>query len=164
MPWWRHRTGTAWWEEIAPAVLEFPSQDGAPVGKFIEAVRAVASTAPPADPDNLSGMSIDFDHYLWRCPSIRKVAVSSSSDPARQLTARCLAERAASPRRVAEEITQAWLRDLRYSCWEAHSLRITPTEVELHAATQIDKGGYFITAVIIVEWTESADTLLGKAA
>jgi hypothetical protein len=81
MPWWRHRTGTAWWEEIAPAVLELPSQDGAPAGEFIEAVRAVASTAPPADPDNLSGMSIDFDNYLWRCPSIRKVAVSSSSDP-----------------------------------------------------------------------------------
>ena len=151
--WWRRRTGTAWWEEVPPAVLEFAAQDSMPASEFIAAVQAVAGTAPPADPDNLSGMSIDFDHYLGRCPSIRKVAISSSPDPARQLTARCLAERAASPGRVADEITRAWLRDLRYSYWEAHSVRTTATSVELHVATQPGKRDYFITATIIVEWT-----------
>jgi len=55
--WWRRRTGTAWWEETAPAVLDFAAQDGAPASEFIAAVRAVAGTAPPADPNNLSGMS-----------------------------------------------------------------------------------------------------------
>jgi hypothetical protein len=162
--WWRRRTSTSWWEEIAPTMLDFAAQDGMPASEFIAAVRAAAGTAPPADPDNLSGMLIDLDHYLRRCPSIRRVAVSSSPDPARQLTARCLAEHAASPRRVAEEITRAWLRDLRYSYWETHSVRIAPTSVELHVATQIDKDGYFITAVIIVVWTESADVSTGHAA
>ncbi|WP_164842603.1 CPCC family cysteine-rich protein [Actinoplanes solisilvae] len=133
-------------------------EGGLPGAEFIAAVRAIAGAAPAADPDNLSGISIDFDHYLWRCPSIREVAVSSSADPARPLTARCLAESSASPRRVAEEITQAWQRDLRYAYWETHSVRITSTSVELHAATQVDKDGYFITAVILVGWSKPADT------
>ena len=152
--WWRRRAGAAWWEEIAPAVLEFDEADGAPIAAFVEAVRVVAAAAPPADPDNLSGMAIDFDHYLWRCPSIQQVAVSTSSEPGRQLTARCLADPAASPQRVAAEIKQAWLRDLRYSYWETHSLRSTPTSVELDVATMIGEGGYYITGSIIVGWAE----------
>lgn len=140
--------------EIAPAVLEFDEADGAPIAAFVEAVRVVAAAAPPADPDNLSGMAIDFDHYLSRCPSIQQVAVSTSSEPGRQLTARCLADPAASPQRVAAEIKQAWLRDLRYSYWETHSLRSTPTSVELDVATMIGEGGYYITGSIIVGWAE----------
>ncbi|MDQ0363975.1 hypothetical protein J2S42_000644 [Catenuloplanes indicus] len=31
-------------------------------------------------------MAIDFDQYLWRCPSIPKVIVCSSADPACRLT------------------------------------------------------------------------------
>jgi hypothetical protein len=147
--WWRRRAGTAWWEEAAPAgVLEFDE----PNAGFADAVRAVAAVAPPADPDNLSGMAMDFDHYLWRCSSIRTVTVSSGPDPVRQLTARCLAERSASPHLVAHEITEAWLRDLRYSYWEAHSLRIAPTSVHLDVATRIDGDGYFIAGTIVVEW------------
>jgi hypothetical protein len=41
--------------------------------------------------------------------------MSTSTDPGRQLTARCLAGRAASPSRVAAEITHARLRDLRHA-------------------------------------------------
>jgi hypothetical protein len=152
--WWRRRAGTAWWQEVTPAVLKFDEADGAPTAAFVEAVRVVAAAAPPADPDNLSGMAIDFDHYLWRCPSIRQVMVSTGRDPGRQLTARCLADRAASPQRVADEIKHAWLRDLRYSYWETHSLRSTPTSVELDVATMISEGGYYITGSIIVEWAE----------
>jgi len=84
-------------------------------------------------------------------------AADSSSDPARQLTARCLAERAASPHRVAAEIKEAWLRDLRYSYWEAHLLRVNPASVELDVATRIGEDGYFITGTIIVTWSDSAD-------
>jgi hypothetical protein len=94
-------------------------------------------------------MAIDFDHYLWRCPSIREVMVSSSPDPARQLTARCLLEQASSPRRVAAEIEEVWLRDLRYQHWEAHLLRVTPTSVDLDVATQISEDGYYVTGSII---------------
>ncbi|WP_236028163.1 hypothetical protein [Paractinoplanes lichenicola] len=122
--------------------------------RFAEAVRAVAAMAPPADPDNLSGMAVDFDHYLWRCPSIRHVDVTAGEDPARLLTAHCQAEQAASPERVAAEIEQAWLQDLRYADWETHFLRVTSTSVRLAVATMIDKAGYYITGSIIVGWTE----------
>jgi hypothetical protein len=146
--WWRRRAGTAWWEEVASAVLRFDDGEDA---VFVEAVRAVAAVAPPADPDNLSGMEVDFDHYLRRCPSIREVTVRSRPDPVRQLTARCLAEPAASPHRVAAEIEEVWLRDLQYGYWEAHALRVTAASVRLDVATRIDEDGYFIAGAIIVE-------------
>lgn len=156
--WWRRRAGTAWWEAVTPTVLAFGGEDDTRVTEFIDAVRAVAAAAPPADPENLSGMAIDFDHYLRRCPSIRQVTVSSSPDPARQLTAHCLAEQAASPHHVAAEIEEVWLRDLRYQHWEAHLLQITPTSVELHAATMTNNDGCYITASIITRWSAGADT------
>jgi hypothetical protein len=156
--WWRRRAGTAWWEEATHAAVGLDEEDGAKSAEFIDAVRAVAAAAPPADPDNLSGMATDFDHYLWRCPSIRTVTVSTDPDPARQLTARCLAEPAASPNRVAGEIKEVWLQDLRYSYWEAHSLQLTPTSVRLDVITKIDENGYYITGSIIVGWAEPADT------
>jgi hypothetical protein len=135
--------------------------DDSQVAAFREAVRAVAATASPADPGNLSGMSIDFDAYLWRCPSIREVSVSSSRDPACQLTAHCLPEPTASPRRVAAEITATWLNDLRYRHWEAHVLRATATSVKLDVATRISADGYYITGSIIVTWATSASATGG---
>ncbi|GIE85966.1 CPCC family cysteine-rich protein [Actinoplanes regularis] len=163
MYWWRRRSGKAWWEEVTPVAPRFDGQDGATAAAFVDAVSAVAAMAQPADPDNLSGMEIDFDHYLWRCPSIRRVTVESSPEPARQLTARCLAEQAASPHRVATEIKDAWLRELRYSYWEAHLLRVNATSVELDVATQVEANGYFITGTIIVKWSDSADAAVVRA-
>jgi hypothetical protein len=50
--WWRRRIGTAWWENVAPAVLQCDEPDGVPDAAFIDAVRAVsdspaATSAPP---------------------------------------------------------------------------------------------------------------------
>ncbi|MFV2088288.1 CPCC family cysteine-rich protein [Micromonospora sp. LOL_021] len=140
--WWRRRRGQTWWEDpqaIEPQ--EHPTEAADPTA-FAAAVRAVASVAPPADPDNLSGMSTDFDHYLLRCPSIREVAVNTTPESAQQITAFCLAEPAASPMRVALEVEQIWLSDLRYSYWEVHRLEILATYVNLEVATQIDEDGY----------------------
>ena len=131
-----------------PRLVDDPDLTG-----FAEAVRAVASVAAPADPDNLSGMSIDFDYYLGQCASIREVTVTTGPAPARQITAVCLAEPAASPTRVAQEIEQAWLRDLRYRHWEVHRLRTTATQVELDVVTRVDEDGYYITALITVRWS-----------
>jgi hypothetical protein len=126
--------------------------DDAEVGAFHEQVRLIAAGAPPADSDNLSGMSLDFQVYLGMCPSIREVTVAGGSDPARQLTARCLAEPAASPHRVGTELRDVWLRKLRYRHREANLLRSTPATVELDVATKISPTGYFITGLIVVSW------------
>ncbi|RAO38309.1 hypothetical protein ONO23_01060 [Micromonospora noduli] len=161
--WWRRRTARAWWEDVTPSALTYGDGGDSRVTEFVAAVRAAADATPPADPDNLSGMAIDFDHYLWRCRSIRQVTVSSSADPARQLTAHCLAEQAASPHQVAAELEEVWLRDLRYQHWEAHLLQITPTSVGLHVATMNSQGGYYITASIITRWSGSAIAPAGAA-
>ncbi|WP_433553403.1 hypothetical protein ACQP08_09210 [Micromonospora zamorensis] len=97
-------------------------------------------------------MSIDFDHYLSRCPSIREVTVTTAPDPAQQITAACIAEPAASPMCVAGEVKQTWLRDLRYRHWEAHRLSTTARTVELDVATRVDEDGYYITGLIVVRW------------
>lgn len=156
--WWRRRAATLWWQEVTPGVPEFDEADSAQAAAFVDAVRSIAAAAPPADPDNLSGMAIDFDHYLWRCPSIRRVTVSTSADPNRQLTAHCLAEQAASPQQVATEIEQIWLRDLRYAYWETHALRVAATSVRLDVATMISEADYYITGSIIVSWAEPRDS------
>ncbi|MEV1319990.1 CPCC family cysteine-rich protein [Micromonospora arborensis] len=150
--WWRRRTGRTWWDDIPAIGLPEPPVDDADPTGFAEAVRAVASVATPADPDNLSGMSIEFDHYLFQCPSIREATVTTGPDPAQQITAVCIAEPAASPMRVAQEIEQTWLRDLRYRHWEAHRLHTTATTVELDVATRVDEDGYYITGLIVVRW------------
>lgn len=156
--WWRRRPGTAWWEETPPVPPTIAEPSASQIAAFHEAMRTVAAQVPPAEADNLSGMAMDFDHYLWIRPSIREVTVSSSPDPARQLTARCLAEPAASPQRVAAEIREAWLRHLRYRYWEAHLLRFTATSVELEVVTRSSadgETGYYITALIVVTWAPS---------
>jgi hypothetical protein len=66
--------------------------------------------------------------------------------------------KAASPQRVAAEIKQAWLRDLRYTYWETHALRVTPTSLQLDVATMISEGDYYITGSINVGWAEPTDT------
>jgi hypothetical protein len=112
----------------------------------------ISSAGAVVSPDDLSGMAIDFDHYLGRLPSIRRVTVSSSPDPARQLTARCVARRSASARQIAREITKAWRRDLRYRYAEAHELRLTREAVELEVVTRIGPGDYVITGLVVVTW------------
>lgn len=148
--WWRRRRGRFWREEMQAVE---PPVDDADLTAFAEAVRAVAAVATPADPDNLSGMAIDFDHYLAQCPSIREVTVTTAPDRAPQITAACLAEPATSPVRIAQEVEQIWLRDLRYRHWEVHRLRTTPTSVELEVATRVDEDGYYITGLIMVQWS-----------
>jgi hypothetical protein len=81
------------------------------------------------------------------------VEMVSSTDPGRQLTARCVAQPFASPRVVADDITRAWMEDLRYRYWEAHSLRMLPTSVELDVVTQIGDGEYYNTGLIVVAWS-----------
>ncbi|WP_327008845.1 CPCC family cysteine-rich protein [Dactylosporangium sp. NBC_01737] len=155
--WWRRRPGRAWWDDVPTVNFAVSPEGDTDAAAFAAAVDAVASVAPPADPDNLSGMSIDFDYYLWRCSSIRKVTVTTTPDPGRQLTAVCVAEPAASPARVAYEIKETWLRDLRYHYWEAHWLRVTATSVELDVATCVDEDGYYITGLIVVRWSSTRD-------
>ncbi|WP_239145206.1 CPCC family cysteine-rich protein [Actinoplanes couchii] len=146
--WWRRRPGTLWWEEPGPRPED--AGDG-PADDFAEAVRAVAAF-PPATADNLQGMAVDFDHYLWECPSIRDVVVVSGPDPDRQLTAHCRAESASAPHRVAADVEQVWTRDLRYVHWEAHRVRLEPASVILDAVTVSSENGYRITATIVVTW------------
>ncbi|TQJ23627.1 hypothetical protein FBZ33_3933 [Micromonospora sp. A202] len=52
--------------------------------------------------------------------------------------------------RVAGEVKETWLRDLRYRHWEVHRLRTTATTVELHVATRVDQISYYITGLIVV--------------
>ncbi|MFV2095748.1 barstar family protein [Micromonospora sp. LOL_014] len=54
--------------------------------------------------------------------------------------------------RVALEVEQIWLSDLRYSYWEVHRLEILATYVNLEVATQIDEDGYYISGLIAVRW------------
>ncbi|MGI5522484.1 CPCC family cysteine-rich protein [Micromonospora sp. CA-259024] len=150
--WWRQRRGRAWWGDEQAVDLPEPMDDTEPTA-FSEAVRAVAAVAVPADPDNLSGMAIDFDHYLARCPSIREVTVTTATNWDQQITAVCIAEPATSPARVAQQVEQTWLRDLRYGHWEVHRLRTTAVSVELDVATRVDEDGYYITGLIVVRWS-----------
>jgi hypothetical protein len=140
--WWRRRDTTSWWSETTPVAVAVTDDGGELAAGFAGAVLDMAATVPQADPDNLSGMEVDFDHHLRRSPSIRNVTVTRGPDPTRQLTALCVAEPAASPQRIANEIKEVWLHDLQYQYREAHLLRTTATTVEMDVATQSGKGGY----------------------
>ena len=151
--WWRHRPRPAWWDSVTPVEPILDDGDGdARAAAFAEAVREAAEAAPPADPDNLSGMSIDFDHYLWSCPAVREVRVTSGADPARQLTAVCTADPAASPGAVGEQLVHVWTTALQYGFWEAHLLRIMPGSVVLDVVTRPDPDSYYITGRIVARW------------
>lgn len=147
--WWRRRTGTTWWTGSVPSLLNEAVPDDA---AFADAVRAATTGLRPADGNNLAGMSMDFDAYLWRCPSIREVAVTSGPNPARQVVARCVAHPWAAPAVVADELLRAWLDDLRYQHWEAHLLRHTPVSVRLDVATKPSEAGYVVTGLIVAVW------------
>jgi hypothetical protein len=58
---------------------------------------------------------------------------------------------------VAEQITTARLRDLRYSFRDTHRLRQTAARVELDFATQSGEHGIFVTGLISVQWARSPE-------
>ncbi|GIG63575.1 hypothetical protein Lfu02_79470 [Longispora fulva] len=150
--WWRHRDPAAWRRD-APVPLTV-DDDTSQALQFAEAVRQMTSAVSPADRDNLSGMAMDFDCYLWHCPTLDTVTVTvtTSSDPARQITAACTAHRSASPALVAQDLRNVWLNYLRYQYREAHLLRQTATTVELDCITQASEDTYYITGLITVRW------------
>ncbi|WIX76717.1 hypothetical protein QRX50_35500 [Amycolatopsis carbonis] len=120
---------------------------------FEDVKTLIMSSALASAGDNLDGMTLDFDYYLiYTCSSLADGTITKTADPNQLLIAACTAHRDATPTLVAEEITTAWLRDLRYGFRETHRLRQTTTRVELDFATQTSEHGIFVTGLITVQW------------
>lgn len=120
---------------------------------FEDVKTLIMSSASPSTGNNLIGMMMDFDHYvLGTCSSLANGTVTQTADPDRLIVADCTAHRDATPTLVAEQITSAWARDLRYRFRETHRLRQTAMRVELDFATQSGERGIFVTGLITVRW------------
>ena len=123
---------------------------------FEDGKNLIMSSASPSTGDSLDGMALDFDYYLlYACSSLASGTITTTTDPDQLLIAACTAHRDATPTLVAEQITTAWLRDLRYSFRDAHRLRQTTTRVELDFATQTSERGIFVTGLVTVQWPAS---------
>ena len=59
---------------------------------------------------------------------------------------------------LATELERIWLRDLRYSYFEAHVITIGEQRVHRDAVTQIAPDDFYVTASIIAEPPQSANT------
>ncbi|MFF0123772.1 hypothetical protein ACFYP7_31325 [Micromonospora arida] len=60
----------------ACGILAVGAEGDPRVTELTDATRAVAAAAPPAAPEDLSGIAMDFEHHLRHCPSIRQVNLS----------------------------------------------------------------------------------------
>ena len=106
--------------------------------------------------DDLHGMAIDFDACLWHSPLIKEVSVRRTGDTNNLINATCQAMPGCSMVELAAELERVWLRDLRYSSFEAHVITAGERGVHLDAVTQIDPDGFYVTASIVAETAQSA--------
>lgn len=122
-------------------------------GLFEQEKNRIMASASASAGDSLDGMVIDFEYYLvYTCPSLAEGTITATQDPSCLIVAACIALPDAKPASVAEEISAAWQRDLRYGFGDAHQLRQTPTAVALDFATLTEEGGIYVTGTIAVRW------------
>ncbi|OPG11923.1 hypothetical protein [Microbispora sp. GKU 823] len=119
--------------------------------EFAAAKQRVMSESLPSDGNDLDGMALDFDAYLWHSPLISQVVVRLTGDTSHLITAECQATPRCSVTEIAEELERIWLRDLRYRYFEAHTVATNERGVRLDAVTQIAEGGFFVTAAVVAD-------------
>lgn len=124
--------------------------------EFAAVKQRVMGESFPSAGDDLDGMAIDFDAYLWHSPLIKEVSVRRTGDTNNLITATCQAVPGCSMVELAAELERVWLRDLRYSSFEAHVIAAGERGVHLDAVTQIAPGGFYVTASILAETSQSA--------
>nr|WP_062338042.1 hypothetical protein [Herbidospora sakaeratensis] len=119
--------------------------------EFTAVKQQVMSASFPSSGDDLAGMAIDFDAYLWRSPLLDEVSVRRTGDPGNLIAATCRSVPGCSIADLADELRQIWSRDLRYSYFEAHVITTGERTVRLDAVTQIAPDDFYVTASIVAQ-------------
>lgn len=105
-------------------------------------------------------MVIDFEYYLvYTCPSLAEGTIATTQDSSCMIVATCIALPDAKHTSIAEEISAAWQRDLRYGFGETHQLRQTPTSVAMDFATLTKERGIYVTGTILVRWPRPGEAV-----
>ncbi|GHJ43805.1 hypothetical protein Cs7R123_11470 [Catellatospora sp. TT07R-123] len=119
---------------------------------FEQDKRRLMAAGTPSDGDNLTGMSMDFDAYLFMSELFAHVEVRRTGDPDCLLVATCTAAPGATPTSVAEGLVDVWLRHLQYHHRSAHRLRQDAQKVYLDVVTLMSAGGIYVTGLIEAGW------------
>ena len=119
---------------------------------FETARRQIMESGEPSSGDDLLGMQMDFDVYLFRFPGLATVEVMKTGSPDALLEARCVAHRDASADAIEEQLVHAWREDLCYGYREAHQVRRRNDTVQLDFVTQNRDRGLYVTGAITVRW------------
>ncbi|MEU4572178.1 hypothetical protein [Nonomuraea sp. NPDC023979] len=127
------------------------------LAEFAAVKQSVMSESFPSAGDDLGGMVMDFDAYLWQSPLINEVSVRRTGDRSSLIAATCQAVPGCSTAELAAELERVWLGDLRYSHFEAHVITADERKVRLDGVTQIAPDGFYVTASIIAETAQPAD-------
>jgi hypothetical protein len=106
---------------------------------------------PPSAGDDLAGMEIDFNAYLYGLEELEDANALRTDDPARLIVATATATAAASADKVATALEDVWLANLRYHYREGHVIRSGTGAVRMTAITQIAPDGFYVTAEVTVK-------------
>ncbi|MEV4248756.1 hypothetical protein AB0J63_35740 [Streptosporangium canum] len=123
--------------------------------EFLAAKRRLMREASPSSGDDLDGMSMDFDAYLWHSPVVREVKVRHTGDTNSLIVATCVPVGGRSEAEIGAGLEQVWLQDLRYRYFEAHMVTLAEGRVQLDVITQIALNDFYVTATIVAETSKS---------
>lgn len=121
--------------------------------RFAADKQRVMRDGPPSSGVDLCGMGIDFAWYLETLVEIdgSSLVVRRTSDPDRLIEASCRARTGVSLTAAADAVRHVWLTRLRYDTFESHALTIEEDRAVLDCVTQIEPGGFFVTARVTAE-------------
>ncbi len=122
---------------------------------FMAACAALTAGATPSAGNDLLGMSMDFDVYLFESELLSDVLVASTGDPENLLDVTAIARPGVSDDQVEAELVRAWMDDLRYGFAEAHVVTREPVGVRMRAITKIAPHGFYVTATVTVSRSPS---------
>ncbi|WP_406312887.1 hypothetical protein OHA77_30760 [Streptosporangium sp. NBC_01639] len=123
--------------------------------EFLAAKQRLMREAFPSSGDDLDGMSMDFDAYLWHSPVVREVKVRHTGDTNSLIVATCVPVCGHSEAEIGAGLEQVWLQDLSYRYFEAHMVTLAEGRVQLDVITQIALNDFYVTATIMAETSSS---------
>jgi hypothetical protein len=121
--------------------------------KFAADRTALMDGAEPSSGDNLLGMQMDFDAYLFMSEALDNVQVASTGDPENLLDVTAIARPGVGDDEIAEALVLVWTQDLRYGYAESHVITQGLEGVILRAVTKIGPKGFYVTATVSVART-----------
>ena len=113
--------------------------------------RAVQTNAPAPDATAVAAMQTDVRAALLATGLFHTVEVGATDDTDRLVIAMCGFAPEVDVQDAAQALSRVWGKQVAYGFWQAQTLRVDKSQVELQGATRFSMAGHYATVHVIAQ-------------